>query len=169
MMEKAKKLTQKRLKELLIYDSETGIFIRIKTPGKRTDLLGKRTGNPGVNGHCYIQLDGKQYLASRLAWFYTIGKWPEDEIDHIDLNSSNNKWDNLREATRKQNSYNRPKHKNNTSGYKGVTRQPNCNKWKAQIMINRKMIYLGLFQNIEDAAKAYKEAAIKYFGEYHKI
>lgn len=88
------------------------------------------------------------------------------EVDHKDNNGLNNTRDNLRFATRGQNSHNRSMSRNNTSGFKGVFMDHG--KWRARIRVNGKRISLGMYENIMDAVRAYDEAAKKYHGEFAK-
>lgn len=90
-------------------------------------------------------------------------------VDHIDGNGLNNQRSNLRICTRNENQQNRPKNKNNKSGYKGVYWNTERGKWQADIMVDKKKVYLGRFDNVELAAKAYKDAALKYHAEYANI
>jgi len=94
------------------------------------------------------------------------------EVDHINTddedNKLNNQKENLRICTRTENGKNRKRNKNNTSGYKGVYWDKSVTKWTTIICNNGKLIYLGLFENIIDAAKVYDEWAIKLYGEYAK-
>lgn len=92
------------------------------------------------------------------------------QIDHKDGNGLNNLISNLRICSNTQNARNQNKHKNNTSGYKGVSLRKDRNKWVAKIRIdNNKRIFLGHFDNKEDAARAYNKAALKYHGEFAKL
>jgi hypothetical protein len=94
-----------------------------------------------------------------VAWLLYYGEWPRHDIDHIDMNKLNNKIDNLRECSGKiVNSHNAPLPLNNTSGYHGVTLHKKTGKWMAQIKINRKNTYIGLFAKPEDAHNAYCSA-----------
>jgi hypothetical protein len=88
------------------------------------------------------------------------------DIDHIDGNPLNNRKYNLRICTHQQNGMNMKIPSHNTSGFKGVTWCKDKNKWRAQIKLNQKMIYLGYYKNKEDAIDARIEAEKKYFGEY---
>jgi hypothetical protein len=159
-------ITQEYLKSILHYDPETGLFTWIKPRPKIN--VGDIAGGIDELGYIRIKIDNKKYRAHRLAHFYMNGKFPDNEVDHKDLNRSNNKWSNIREATRIQNFGNQNKYSNNKSGIKGVCWDKDACKWLAQIQINNKKIKLGRYINIKDAELAYKEAAIKYFGEFSR-
>ncbi len=89
-----------------------------------------------------------------------------EEIDHINGDTLDNRKKNLRIVNRSQNEWNRDKQKNNTSGFKGVSWNKRANKWFASIYKNSQQIYLGLFEDKEEAAKAYNQAATKYHGKF---
>jgi hypothetical protein len=92
---------------------------------------------------------------------------PKDQhVDHRDGNGLNNQRYNLRLCTRAQNAQNRKLRRDSKSGFKGVRWVPGRNKWRADIKVKGKSIYLGYFTCVVKAAKAYDEAAIKYFGEF---
>jgi hypothetical protein len=113
-------LTQARLKELLHYDPETGVFTRKFRWGESRDI-GSVIGYKTDRGYVEIVLDSTKYRAHRLAWFYVHGVWPSAEIDHRDTDRANNRLTNLREATGFENHQNeRRARKNNKSGYLGV-------------------------------------------------
>lgn len=155
-------LTQERLKELLQYDPETGVFTRL-IPTQRT-RAGDVVGRSRADGYVDIKVDGKHYLAHRLAYLYMAGAWPSDEVDHKDLDRANNQWSNLRAATRSQNMANRAAW--GVSGLKGVQFHPKTGKYKAQTKINGKDLYIGLFPTAEGAHAAYVRAANDNFGEF---
>lgn len=155
---------QRRLKELLHYDPVTGIFtwctVRKKCP------IGKRAGTQRADGYRIISIDRKNYLESRLAWFYMTGTWPECEIDHRDLDPSNTKWANLRAATRGQNECNKLIRSDNLSGHKGVRRAKQKTGYEAYIYQNGQHITLGTFPTLEAASEARRIAATASYGEF---
>ena len=153
--------SQKKLQELFYYkDGELYWKERIHS----SIDLSKPAGYIDTNGYRAIQIEGKLYRAHRLVWKYHYGKDPKEFIDHIDGNKSNNNMENLREATRQQNSYNRGPQKNNKLGIKGVSKYGN--KYIATIFINDKRKYLGFFDTIEEARLAREEAEKKLFKEF---
>ena len=91
---------------------------------------------------------------------------PTRKVDHKNRDSLDNRKKNLRIATNSQNGANASKSKNNTSGFKGVTWCKASKKWQAQIMVNRKHIYLGLFEDKREAAAEYDRKAKELFGEF---
>lgn len=88
-------------------------------------------------------------------------------VDHIDRNTTNNNVSNLRYATNTKNGQNQDKHKNNTSGYKGVSFNKPRNKYKAEIRIDGKNKHLGLFKTALEASLVYEEKAIELHGEFY--
>lgn len=161
-------LTQARLKELLHYDPETGVFTRVCIPGKRSDLDGAQAGFDS-NGYVYICVDYQKYPAHRLAWLYMTGEWPRDEIDHCSRVRSDNRWDNLREASHFQNMLNQSIRATNTSGVIGVSWDRQTSKWRAHITIGRKMRSLGRFADKADAIAARNAAAVAVGGEFARV
>lgn len=157
-------LTQARLKELLHYDPETGIFVRIKKVCNHS--AGEYPGYINDSGYLIINVDTRKYRAHRLAWLYMTGYFPEFEIDHENQNGLDNKFSNLRPATHLQNMKNVPMPSHNTSGIKGVSFRKDRNKWRASIQSNGKWMHLGYFEKIEDAAMAYKLASKSLHGKF---
>jgi hypothetical protein len=121
----------------------------------------------GMNNNGYVVYSStKDGLNSKLL-HRVIMNCPDDMvIDHIDHNKLNNMKSNLRICTKHQNEMNRGKQKNNKSGVIGVCWHKRIEKWEARIALNNKLIHLGLFDDLEEASRARKEAEIKYFGEY---
>jgi hypothetical protein len=152
------------LKSLFRYNPDTGeIFWIAKGKGK---IKKKAAGSKLHSGYTGICIGKKRVLAHRIAWALHHDKWPEQFIDHINGEKSDNRIVNLRECTLLQNGKNCKKKSNNTSGHTGVYFDKSTNNWKASIKVNWKNISLGRFANIEDAIKIRKEAEEKYFGEW---
>lgn len=158
-------LTADRLKQLLHYDPETGVWTWLKARGRNAPA-GARAGRVQETGYRHIKIDGKIYKSGRLAHFYMTGKWPENLVDHEDTDKSNDRWTNLRDATRSQNQGNRPLNRNNKSGLKGVSWAARQKKWKADIRFGGRSRHLGYFISKEVAHEAYVTAARQYFGEF---
>lgn len=156
-------LTIERLKEVLCYNPETGVFTRRKTG--RGYKLGPVGWTRPDNGYVEITVDYITYLAHRLAWFYMKGAWPIEEVDHKNRIRNDIRWDNLRAATPIQNRGNLSRPNHNTSGVKGVSWHKKSQTWRAAMSQKNKHIHLGFFTTIEAAAEAYKDAANSYFGE----
>lgn len=158
-------INQTRLKELLTYTPEAGVFTWNITRGKAKK--GNVAGHKNKAGYIEIGLDNKLYLAHRLAFIYLLGDC-EMNVDHIDGNPSNNKADNLRFADPQTNSRNASRPKSNKSGNIGVSFDDVNNKWRATIKVNRKQIHLGRFSCINEAISARKQAEAHYgFHENH--
>lgn len=157
-------LSQARLKELLHYDPDTGVFTW-KVKSAYNIEIGNVTGCVTIlSGKKYIviRVIGKLYLAHRLAWLYMTGSFPIDEIDHADGNGINNIFKNLSSVTHLKNHKNIRLHVRNTSGINGVSWHSENKRWRARIKVNYKNISLGCFTDIKDAIKARKNADIKY-------
>lgn len=155
-------ITQHRIKELLNYDTETGIFTWRVRNGNRTKAGGTAGG---VNSHGYVQirLDGVLYKAHRLAWLYMYGVMPEDMIDHINRKTGDNRICNLRVATNSQNQQNAGVRSDSSSGIRGVSWDNKRGKWCARIKAEEDSRHLGYFDNIEEAIEVRRSAESKYF------
>ncbi len=116
-----------------------------------------------------IRIMGKRYYAHRLAWFYVHGEWPERDLDHEAGNTDDNRIEKIRPASYSQNGMNRKRRSNNRSGFKGVSWHEKKQKWVARIHVEGKQIFLGYFERVEEAAAAYKTAAVKYHGEFARF
>ena len=149
-------LTQDQLKQVLHYDPDTGAFTWL-----RSGLVAGRAR--GGRGRVRITIDGQQYKAHRLAFLYMTGRWPVDQIDHINRDNSDNRWVNLREATSSQNRVNIIKPYASKWG-RGV--RPCKKGFSAHISISGVQVQLGHYKTQLEAQCAYDEAAIKQFGEF---
>jgi hypothetical protein len=146
-------LTQAKLKEILDYNPDTGVFTWKRTSGKA--FKSAKAGTL-VQGYRHITIDRQRYMAHRLAWLYVYGVWPTHQIDHINHSTDCNALPNLREVTHSENARNQRKSVLNSSGITGVVWRPSRRQngqgtWRAQILTGG--IYLHRsFENLEDAA-----------------
>jgi hypothetical protein len=149
-------LTQERLKELLSYDPETGIFINLKSRG--TAKIGSVAGCKN-RGYVCIRINSKSYLAHRLAWLYVHGNFPEKYLDHMNEIRDDNRIINLRLATNQENQHNRSSaNSDSASGYLGVGWHKQYGKWMTRIQLNGRRKHLGFFNTAEEASEAYLAA-----------
>jgi HNH endonuclease/AP2 domain len=153
----------KQLHELFKYNPKTGNLIWL-VPGARRRKVGDIAGCKSTDGRILVGIKGKIYKAHRIIWAMMTGEWPSESIDHINENPSDNRWSNLRLATKSQNMMNISKIKSNTSGYKGVGWSKSSQKWRAYIKVDKISYHLGLFDTKEKAAEAYADAANKLHG-----
>lgn len=155
-------MTQEQLKALFTYIPETGQMIW-KAP-KRPSYIGKEAG--GINkesGYRTMSVDGKTYLTHRMVWLYVKGSLPEF-IDHINSRPLDNRINNLRPCTQKENNQN--KASIGKYGYKGVAKGYKTWKYQAKICVDGVTKDLGLYPTAREAAQIYDVAATKYFGEF---
>ena len=159
-------MTADELRERLSYDPDTGVFVWLKSAAPYRN--GKVAGGASPKGYRSLRIDGKYVLAHRVAWLFVHGEWPDREIDHINGDGTDNRIANLRLATRGQNMMNTGNRRNSTTGFKAVGVIPS-GKYRARIRTNGKRIHLGVFPTAEDAAEAYRRAAIELCGEFARF
>jgi len=150
----------------LDYDRETGLWRWRYRPDRdqswNTRYANTEAGVLRPDGYRYIRLNGERCLGSRLAWFFVTGEWPSGEIDHANGNPSDDRWQNLRQATRTQQCGNSRRSRRNASGLKGVW----FHKQKGRFTAQCDHKHLGLFDTAEQAHAAYLAAARVKFGEF---
>lgn len=161
-------LTHKEALEILAYDGESGL-LTWKIRAKSTRPIGSLVGSLRKDGYLGTAIRGKHYLLHRLAWFWMTGEWPSHEIDHINGDKADNRWSNLRAATRHQNIQNRGPHRDNSAGMKGVHFSKKEQKWVAQIYAAGQRRRLGCFDCPAAASFAYQIAAEKFHGEFAQL
>ena len=145
-------ITQEHLKEILEYNIETGV-LNWKEKRNSRALKGSRAGGLHPNGSIVIGINGKYYLAHRLAWLYVYGEFPKKNIDHINHNRTDNRIKNLRDVNNTENLRNCGLSCKNTSGYSGVSYSKTRRKWIASVKYNQKSIYIGGYDTPEEAAE----------------
>ena len=151
----------------LKYNPRTGLLRRKINVGK--GLIGSVAGTLSPDGYVRVGVMYKMYLAHRLIWYMQTGAWPKHEVDHRNGNRADNRWRNLREATREQNIANSPARTTNKIGIKGVRWHVAGGAWQARMFLNGKDMHLGLFDTPEQAGAAYVKAAKKHFGEFARV
>lgn len=150
-------LTAARLKELLHYDPETGVFTWIAGGCLGRNRRHKTAGTKHRRGYIQIQIDGVIYKAHRLAWLYVHGQWPTGLIDHRNGVQDENRFGNLRDATFLINSQNRRGPQRNTSsGLLGAHKHQNA--FTSRIRVDGAIKHLGSFKSAEEAHAAYLTA-----------
>jgi len=166
-------MTLEKLEDILYYDFKTGEWWwkeRFDVPKEwNTRWAHKKAGGINSLGYHQICIDGVIYLAHVLAWFYMTGTWPENEIDHRNETRNDNRWCNLRKATKSQNMCNRGKQRNNKSGIKGVCWSSRDKKWIVTLNVNRKCVFRQTFNIFEDAVLAREKASIQFHKEFAKL
>lgn len=158
---------------LVAYDPDTG-EVRWKhrpdaDPWWNGRHAGRLTKTKDKDGYNVIVINGRRYTLHRIAFLLMTARWPTDDIDHINGTRDDNRWVNLREATRAQNLWNMRLKASNTSGFKGVSWSKVMNKWLAQIRTPGTNRMLGYFATPEEAADAYRKAATELRGEFARF
>jgi hypothetical protein len=155
-------LTQKEIQDLFFYHSDGYLIRKIKRgPCKNKNRAGRITNQ----GYSQISINYKCYVEHQLVWLYHHGEWPSNNIDHINRIKSDNRIENLRLCPNGQsdNLQNLSVSKNNKSGKTGVTWHKRKRKWMSQIIVSRKNIFLGYYDDLEEAIEARKQGELKYF------
>lgn len=161
-------LSQEDVKRLFSYCPETGLFTRLVSNNKRRKV-GEIVGTIHITGYVIIKINKVAYPAHRLAFLYMTGSFPTDMTDHIDGIRDNNRWINLREATRSENNRNSKIRSDNKSGFKGVFFEKSANKWRALCWANGVQNHLGLFNTAIEASNSYQDFAKNNHAEFYKI
>ena len=173
-MEHKTVITAELIRQLLDYDPQTGIFIWRQRPVSmfkecfhsashmadswNTKHVGKIAGILNDQGYIRITLFGRQLRAHRIAWLHTFGRWPSDQLDHINGCRSDNRIANLREANRSENNQNQKASAGKSSAYLGVHWDSSRTRWAAKIKLHGRVYNLGRFDSETEAYSAYLEA-----------
>jgi hypothetical protein len=141
-------LTAQKAKSLLAYNPKTGILNWISS-GCVAGWV------DSAKGYAHVCIAGEDYLAHRVIWLMETGLWPIDQLDHKNGCRSDNRFENLREASDSLNSQNVGWRADNKSGYAGVSWHKSANKWVAQLRMGKRTLYLGVYADPADAHAAY--------------
>jgi len=172
------KLTIAHLQECLTYDPVTGVFIWKTRPVEHfvtvkasltwnARFAGRVAGGIDPDeGYRRIQIDGVKYKEHRLAFLFQGRPMPRN-VDHENGRRDDNRWVNLRPATRSQNAHNRALNKNSSTKVKGVTWVPSRQQYYAQIQVDKKRKNLGFHDTLESAERAVKAAREALHQEFH--
>ncbi len=160
-------LTAERVRELLTYDPATGVATRRVATSPRAPK-GQVIEDLDGRGYFRVRLDCKRYSLHRVIWLYMAGTWPpkEMDVDHKNCIKTDNRWANLRLATKAQNRHNSRGHSDTAHGLKGVDFHKSNGRWRARIMHNYKDHLLGYFDTAQEAHAAYAAAAVRLNGEF---
>lgn len=162
------------LRQLLAYDPDTGKLAWLERPAHffpaARDAIAwnaKFSGKTALislspKGYRQGRIFNISFLAHRVIYAIHHGEWPSDQIDHINGDKLDNRIDNLRSVSRKENMRNLPMPRSNTSGVMGVGWSKQYKNWEAQIKVDRRRVYLGRFAKFEDAVAARKAAEVEF-------
>lgn len=157
-----------RLHESFRLDPATG-FIYWRNDRGAGAKAGARAGAAAWKGYRSVTLDGRRLVEHRVIFAMTHGRWPAEQIDHINVVRDDNRPENLREVTHAQNTWNATLSKLNTSGVKGVQRSTRGSSWYGTIWVNGHRLYLGQHKEFELVELIVEEARRKYHGEYARF
>lgn len=157
-----RRVTQERIKQLLAYDPATGVFLWMQN--RRSVRAGDQAGTINNHGYIAIKVDGILYTAHRLAWLWMTGEFPSTEIDHINRVRPDNRFENLRLASSRENKINTGLRSDNITGFRGVSFCTEREKFVAQISHEGKQMNLGRYSTLDGAKAAYAAAAARLHG-----
>jgi hypothetical protein len=153
-------ITHEYIREFFSYNKETGDFRRIKRKTWKGNIMmcDREIKSKTAYGYLQVNVEGKPRLVHRLIWLWMTGDWPENDIDHVNGVRTDNRWSNLREATRGENLRNIGIKSNNTSGHLGISKRSDTGAWHAYIDYEGVRTHLGNFATIEEAIEVRKQA-----------
>lgn len=160
-------ITQEMVRRLFNYDPLTGRLTWATAPSNRhRRFVGLDAQSKDKDGYLKVNVGGRTYRVHRLVWMHQFGRWPIDQIDHINHDPADNRLENLREADTYQNMHNKRRAKNNRSGIVGVSWDTRVGKWTAHATIKKKSYNFGRFDSIEEASEV-RRRAVAYRGEFN--
>jgi hypothetical protein len=170
------------LRKVLRYEQDSGkLFWRTRTPDTFQDgcagsenicrrwngrYAGREAFTADDRGYKQGSVGGINVRAHQVTWAMMTGAWQTDDIDHVDMDKGNNRWPNLRAASRSENKFNVGLRSDNTSGIKGVWYHSQCRKWAAEVVVDGEKHSLGVFLTKQEAAQAAAQARIVLHGVF---
>ena len=161
------------MKRALVIPDRVRIFLELDRKGslvwavqRGNRARGTLAGSVRKSGYRIVNVEGKTYAAHRLVWFLHHNEQPPSLVDHIDGDPLNNHPDNLRAASRAQNSQNRKISANNTSGVSGVAWDKHQSKWRVRIQVDGGVKDYGSYRDFKQAAKVAEDARSRLHGEF---
>ena len=166
-------MDQQFIRECMDYNPKTGVCTWRKRPRHHFETdskyrsinsrcAGQKMGTPNkAGGYLVVRINKRLYRLHRLIYLWMTGDLPYF-VDHMNRNTQDNRWNNLRAATHSQNQANNGRRR--TLPYRGITLRRS--KYVAQCSYKGRPQYLGSFNNMEDAARAYDQRAKQLFGEF---
>lgn len=162
-------LSWERLHRILRYDPVTGVWTWLHPETMNKKPISAVAGTISVHGYRIITFEGVKYRAARLAWFYMTGEWPAEEIDHENRIKDDDRWINLRDASRSENSLNRDLQSNNTSGARGIHWNIEKEKWYMAVKKDGVSHFGGNFDFLDEAIEARNLLALELQGPFAMI
>jgi hypothetical protein len=156
------------LHELFWYDRIRGVLIwKVERGGMKVgDIAGARRGE---TGYLQVSIDRRLYRVHLVIWKMVTGEEPPDFLDHENTIKNDNRWENLREATKSQNVANQGPLATNKSGVKGVYWCKRTGRWTSQFWCNGKNYFVGNFDDLEEAKAAYQKKYREVYGEFARF
>ena len=155
-------IDQDTVKKLFYYDAESGMLIWRNGNGRNVKPWQEVKSKNG-SGYYAVKINNKSYTAHRIAWLYTYGQFPTEDIDHKNRNRNDNHLCNLRQVSRTDNCQNISAPSHNKSGHIGVSWIKSHNAWTVYIKVNKKNKWLGYYKNLADAVAARKAGEDRYY------
>ena len=154
-----------KVRELFDYDPRTGLLYwrKARSNIKAGSVAGAKRGD---EGYLQVSIDNKLYRVHLIIWVWMTGFEPTLMIDHENTIKSDNRWINLREATKSQNMANNGPLKNNRSGVKGVYWYAAYGKWVSQFVKDGKAYFVGYFDSLDKATAAHEKKYREVYGEF---
>ena len=160
-------LSADHVRSIFFYDPSEGLLRWRHSAGQGGRIPpGTIAGRMHPEGYRYVTVNGRHYRVSRIVWLYQTGEWPRLKIDHKDCDPTNDKWNNLREATDSQQKQNNRKRRDNKTGFKCVVFDKSRNQYRWQVVVNGKRIKGKRFGTAAEAFADYQSRLPTFHGDF---